>query len=251
MVPGDRALEMYYDQRTFDIRCEWGAEGLSALLPGSRAVVIVDVLSFSTSVDLAVGNGAVVYPYRTRDHTAADYARSRNALLANSTREFGGGGYSLSPSSLVDIPPGTALVLPSPNGSTLSLSTGDLPTFAGCFRNATALANVLQQYETGISIIPAGERWKEQQTLRPAIEDLVGAGAIIHALKGTRSPEAETAAAVYDKFKDDLASLLNASGSGKELIGRGYEKDVHLATSLGVSNCVPVLVGEAYRRQKS
>lgn len=249
MIPGGRELEMYYDQRTFDIRCEWGAEGLSALLPGSRAVVVVDVLSFSTSVDIAVDNGAIVYPYRSKDHTAADYARSRNALLANFTREFEGGGYSLSPSSLVDIPAGTALVLPSPNGSTLSLSTGDTPTFAGSLRNATALAGVLQQYETGISIIPAGERWKEQQTLRPAVEDLVGAGAIIHALKGARSPEAETAAAVYNKFKDDLISLLNASGSGKELIGRGFGEDVRLAAAHDASNCVPVLKDEAYQRK--
>lgn len=240
---------MYYDQGTFDIRCEWGTEGLSALLPGSKAVVIVDVLSFTTSVDVAVGNGATVYPYRSKDHTAAEYARSRNALLANTTREFEGGGYSLSPSSLVDIPAGTALVLPSPNGSTLSLSTGDVPTFAGSLRNASALASVLQYYETGISIIPAGERWKEQQTLRPAFEDLLGAGAIIHALKGTRSPEAETAAAVFDACRDNLASLLHASGSGKELIGRGFEEDVRLAADLDASSSVPVLKDEAYRRQ--
>ncbi len=96
------------------------------------------------------------HTYRSRDHSAAAYARSRNALLANATREFKGGGYLLSPSSLVDIPSGTALVLPSPNGSTLSLSTGGTPTFAGCLRNATALAGFLQRYETGISSIPAG-----------------------------------------------------------------------------------------------
>ena len=122
---------MYYDQGSFDIRCEWGLEGLQELLPASRAVVIVDVLSFTTSVDIAAGNGALVYPFRSKDQTAAAYARSREAMLANATREFEGGGYSLSPSSLLDIPAGTALVLPSPNGSTLSLSTGDIPTFAG------------------------------------------------------------------------------------------------------------------------
>ena len=38
---------MYFDQGSFDIRCEWGMEGLQELLPDSRAVVIVDVLSFS------------------------------------------------------------------------------------------------------------------------------------------------------------------------------------------------------------
>ncbi len=239
---------MYYDQAEYDIRCEWGGEGLSELMPGSRAIVIVDVLSFSTCVDIAVGNRAVVHPYQFKDHSAADYARSRNAQLANSPREHDGGGYSLSPASLEGIPPGTSLVLPSPNGSTLSLSTGSLPTFAGCLRNATVLARALQQYGTGISIIPAGERWKKQQTLRPAIEDLVGAGAIIHALKGSRSPEAESASAVFNAFKDRLESILSASSSGKELVGRGFERDVQLAAALDVSSCVPVLKGEAYHR---
>ncbi len=238
---------MYYDQGSFDIRCEWGMEGLQELLPDSRAVVIVDVLSFSTSVNVAAGNGAIVYPYRSRDASAAAFARSRNAVMANTTRKFDGGGFSLSPSSLVEIPAGTALVLPSPNGSTLSLSTGDIPTFAGCLRNATALAGVLRRYGTGISIIPAGERWKKQQTLRPAIEDLIGAGAVIHALEGTRSPEAETAAAVFAAFRDELESVLRASGSGKELIGRGFAEDVRLAAALDTSRCVPVLKDGAYR----
>ena len=238
---------MYFDQGPFDIRCEWGLEGLQELLPASRAVVIVDVLSFTTSVDIAAGNGALVYPFRSKDQTAAAYARSRDALMANATREFEGGGYSLSPSSLLDIPAGTALVLPSPNGSTLSLSTGNIPTFAGCIRNATALAGVLRQYETGISFIPAGERWKQQQTLRPAIEDLIGAGAVIHALEGTRSPEAETAARVFEAFRDDLESVLCTSGSGKELIGRGFAADVRLAAALDASRCVPVLKDGAYR----
>ena len=228
-------------------------EGLHELLPISRAVVIVDVLSFTTSVDVATANGALVYPYRSRDHSAADYARSRNALMANAIREFEGGGFSLSPSSLLDIPAGTSLVLPSPNGSTLSLSTGDTPTFAGCLRNATALAGVLRQYGTGISIIPAGERWKQQQTLRPAIEDLIGAGAVIHALKGTRStvatrsPEAETAVRVFEAFRDDLESVLCESGSGRELIDRGFTEDVRLAAALDASRCVPVLKDGAYR----
>ncbi len=244
---------MYFDQESFDIRCEWGMEGLHELLPISRAVVIVDVLSFTTSVDVAAANGALVYPFRSRDHSAADYARSRNALMANATREFEGGGFSLSPSSLLDIPAGTSLVLPSPNGSTLSLSTGDIPTFAGCLRNATALAGILRQYGTGISIIPAGERWKQHQTLRPAIEDLIGAGAVIHALKATRSPEgtlspeAETAARVFEAFRDDLESVLCGSGSGRELIGRGFAEDVRLAAALDASSCVPVLKDGAYR----
>ena len=42
---------MFYDQAEFDIRCEWGIEGLEKLAIISDVVIIVDVLSFSTCVD--------------------------------------------------------------------------------------------------------------------------------------------------------------------------------------------------------
>ena len=82
--------------------------------------------------------------------------------------------------------------MPSPNGATLSLATGDRPTFAGCLRNARAVAQALQRYGRRIGVVPAGERCKDG-SLRPAVEDLLGAGAIIQHLPGTRSLEATVA----------------------------------------------------------
>src|SRR5919205_362863 len=61
---------MIYDQQEFDIRCEWGAHGVAVLAPISDVIIIIDVLRFSTSVDVAVTQGAVVFPYRWRDDTA-------------------------------------------------------------------------------------------------------------------------------------------------------------------------------------
>jgi 2-phosphosulfolactate phosphatase len=236
---------MYFDQAEFDVRCEWGERGVHRLAPGSDAVVIVDVLSFCTSVDIAVGNGAWVYPYRGPREQAQAYADSVDALLADFNRQTQSG-FSLAPSSLVDIPAGTRLVLPSPNGSTLTLATGEVPTYAACLRNFEAVARALTQVGKHISVIPAGERWSDG-TLRPALEDLIGAGAVIQLLPGTRSPEAEMAAAAYRHFADDLRSALLACGSGKELTGRGVGEDVELAAAVGVSNAVPRLVDGAYR----
>ena len=48
---------MFCDQREFDVQCAWGAAGLRQLVATSDAIVIVDVLSFATCVDIAVGNG--------------------------------------------------------------------------------------------------------------------------------------------------------------------------------------------------
>jgi 2-phosphosulfolactate phosphatase len=236
---------MFYDQQEFEVRCEWGKFGVSRLAPSSDAVVIVDVLSFSTCVDIAVGNGAVVYPYQWKDESAFSYAQSLDAILANVDRKFDKG-YSLAPTSLLNITSGTRLVLPSPNGSSLSLATGQTPTFAGCIRNAKAVAHAVQKLGCCISLVPAGERWPDG-SIRPAFEDLVGAGAIVHYLPGKRSPESELAESTFLHFKDNLKSCLEQCSSGKELIGRGFASDVDLAAGLNQSQSAPTLTNGAYR----
>src|SRR5882672_5006446 len=145
---------MTFNQQEFDIRCEWGAHGIAVLAPISDVVIIIDVLSFSTSVEVAVTQGAMVFPYRWRDDTARAYAVSVGAILADPGRHPSR--YSLSPASLTRIPEGTRLVLPSPNGATLTLAAPLTPVLAGCLRSAGALT-----YGRKIAVIPAGERWKD------------------------------------------------------------------------------------------
>jgi 2-phosphosulfolactate phosphatase len=234
---------MIFDQAEFDLRCEWGVQGVSQLAPISDVIIIVDVLSFSTATEIATNNGAIIYPYQWRDDSAIDYAKSLKAELSKG--RMSQAGYSLSPASLTKIPAGTKLVIPSPNGSTLTLLTGTTPTIAGCLRNCEAVAKFAQKYGSRIGIIPAGEKW-EDGTLRPAFEDLIGAGAILSFLNGSLSPEAESALAVFHAFKNDLLGYLKQSSSGKELIAKGYELDVELAAAFNISDCVPLLIENAY-----
>jgi 2-phosphosulfolactate phosphatase len=239
---------MIYDQSEFELRCEWGEQGVAQLAPVSDVVVIVDILSFSTCVEIATNNGAIIFPYRWRDALAVDYAKEVNAELA-SRKRISNHGYSLSPVSLSNISPGTRLVLPSPNGSSLTLSTGQTPTLAGCLRNCEAVAHFAQRYGSRISVIPAGERW-EDGSLRPAIEDLIGAGAILSYLEGKLSPEAETAIAVFHSLKDNLVSVLSQCSSGKELIAKGFATDVELSAVVNTSRCVPLFTQNAYLKQE-
>ena len=83
-------------------------------------------------------------------------------------------------------------------------------------------------------------------SLRPAIEDWIGAGAIISELNGNLSPEARAATAAFRHARTEIGLLLKQCGSGKELIARGFEEDVVLASALNVGACVPTLINGAY-----
>lgn len=238
---------MTFAQAEFAVRCEWGEHGVRQLAPISDAIVIVDVLSFSTCIDIATARGAAVYPWRWKDKTTQAFAAQINGELAGKRDTVQG--YSLSPVSLLGIPAGTRLVLPSPNGATLSLATGTTPTFTSCLRNCRAVAAAALCYGTRIAVIPAGERWSDD-SLRPALEDWLGAGALIHHLAELAplnlSPEAQLARAAFETTQSNLPAILQQCSSGKELLERGFARDVELATQLNVSDSAPRLREQAF-----
>jgi 2-phosphosulfolactate phosphatase len=247
-------LEPGHRQERYAVRCEWGPTGAQAV--SADYAVVVDVLSFSTTVACAVERGASVHPHPSRDDRAAALAGELGARLAVGRVEaqVQPGEISLSPGSMAALRPGERLVLPSPNGSTIShalLSTG-ATVVAGSLRNATAVADWLAPRLTRgatLVVVPAGERWPDD-TLRPAAEDLWGAGAILQALVrlGTLglSPEARLAAAAYAEVAPRIAQELRACASGVELIERGFVTDVDIAAETDASPAVPVLVDGAF-----
>jgi 2-phosphosulfolactate phosphatase len=227
-----------FSQAEYDLRCEWGVEGLRALQPTSNAIVIVDVLSFSTAVDIALSKGASVLPYGWKDESATRFAAEHGAILGGGRKESAR--YTLSPASLRSIPAGTRLVLPSPNGSTLAFGATGVPTFTACLRNAQAVAKQAATLGARIAVIPAGERWHDGG-LRPCLEDWICAGAVLAGLPGEPSPEAEMAIASFARFHQDLLETLSRCGSGRELVEAGFKIDVELAAEYAVSNVAPVL----------
>jgi 2-phosphosulfolactate phosphatase len=237
-------IDALYGQQGYDVRLEWGAEGVDALAAGCGALIVVDVLSFSTAVDIAVARGARILPLPWRDEHAAEAAKAAGAVLAGERR------WSLRPGSLVDITPGTLLALPSPNGATLCARAAASGTrvLAGCLRNARAVARQALAAAGGrpVGVIAAGERWNvDGRPLRPAFEDQLGAGVIVTALRvldaGTVSREAQVAAQIAAATDDPGAALAECT-SGRELIEWDRRVDVELAAELDVSTAAPVLV---------
>jgi 2-phosphosulfolactate phosphatase len=279
------------DQRQFAVRMEWGLRGAEAISMGADHAVIVDVLSFTTAVSVALDQRTEVFPYPWRDESAMAFARQHRATLAVNRREATSSGtpaaqaiaaqaiaaqasaaqasaaqadptvgapspplVSLSPASIRAAPGLDRIVLPSPNGSALAtaLAPSGRRILAGCLRNRAAVATWLasQPGSSGrpavIAVIAAGERWPDD-TLRPAAEDLWGAGGIIAALENLGvtglSPEARSAAAAWRAIEPRLGPALASCGSGAELASAGFADDVAIAAELDASSCVPVLSG--------
>jgi 2-phosphosulfolactate phosphatase len=139
----------FRDQSAFDIRCEWAPSGVAAL-SACRTFIVVDVLSFSTTVSIAVERGALVFPSGRAD--VRDLARQHGALVAGSR----GDRLSLSPASWLDAAPGTRVVLPSPNGAVVSREAARRGhVLAGCLRNRTAVAARAAILGGPFAIIPA------------------------------------------------------------------------------------------------
>lgn len=214
-----------FDQAAYQVRLEWGAEGLARLAPAD-VVVVVDVLRFSST-------------------------------LANLAAE----GATVSLSDAVDW---------SANGASVAAAAADTGAVVliGGIRNASATARAIMTLQerragrTAVAVIAAGERTADG-ALRVAVEDHLGAGAVIAALTDLgidhSSPEAAVAAESFRPLKRALRHLLGASGSGRELTeavpstARMQEAGIRPATTaeaaeLDAIDAVAVLRGDRFER---
>lgn len=207
------------------IRCEWGLPGVA--LAADAIAIVVDVLSFSTTVCVALEQGAFVQPSADRPPP-----RSTDSV-------------SLSPQSVRGLAAGTRLTLPSPNGSTLAFAARDVAAAVAtaCLRNARAVGRWAAMQERPVVVIPAGERWPDG-SIRFALEDWLGAGAVIASLTGNLSAEALAARATFRAC--DVPAAVRDSSSGRELIERGFAEDVRIATELDACDVVPLLGADGY-----
>lgn len=243
-------------QRAYGLRLDWGLEGATAVAEHADVAVVVDVLSFTTTLTVALDAGAAVLPFPWDDARATEYAREQDATLAVGRARAGPGQISLSPATLRRGSLPGRLVLPSPNGSTIAqhLGTTAVTCVGASLRNAPAVAEWIASRwtpaGTTLAVVAAGERWPGGG-LRPAVEDLWGAGAIAdhlaHAGWDTMSPEAAAARAAWRAVAADVPDSLAACASGRELVEKGYVDDVRIAGEVGHSRCVPVLRGHAFR----
>lgn len=193
-----------FDQARYQVRFEWGADGLARLAPAD-VVVIVDVLGASTTVTDAAARGERV-PLEGAPHGVSDVAAQAAA-----------------------------------SGALVML---------GGLRNASAVATAIlgEQQRRGdrahVAVIACGDAG-DGAPLRFAVEDQLGAGAVIDALAARgidhSSPEAAATGEAFRGLRAAVRHLLTASGSGQDMIERGLRDEVLAAAQIDAVAVVPVL----------
>jgi 2-phosphosulfolactate phosphatase len=171
-----------FDQSTYQVRLDWGVQGLARLAP-SDIVVVVDVLRFSSTVVDAVTGGVDV---GLAD--ALDWSRNGAPVAAAAAADA-------------------------------TVMLGSIRNAAATAR-AVQVEQERRQGRTSVAIIAAGEL-DDAGGLRFAAEDLLGAGAVAAALTDLgidhTAPDAAVAAEGFLALRRALRHLIGATGSGREL----------------------------------
>jgi 2-phosphosulfolactate phosphatase len=242
-----------------DINFCWGRQGARRAAEDNAVTGIVDVLSFSTAVAVACAVGARVTPFVSSARAKEAVAAHPQLMLAVRREAAAPGDFSLSPVRFLQAKAGDWIALPSPNGATcctIAVDNGATDVFAGSLVNATATAHALQATAVSsgrsIWVVACGERNEPQgldDAIRFALEDYLGAGAILNGLSGRFSPDAELCRAAYQAAAaaGNIGRLLETCESGQELIARNYAGDVSLAVQTDVYHSAARLVDACFR----
>ncbi len=135
----------------------------------------------------------------------------------------------------------------------LDLVTRVTTVVAGSLHNARAVADWLarehDEDEQTVAVIAVGDAWPDG-SLRPTLEDLWGAGAILAALEDHDwrglSPEAAWAADSYRLVVGREESHLVACAGGQSCIAAGQRDEVRRAADVDGSRTVPLLGSQGF-----
>jgi 2-phosphosulfolactate phosphatase len=240
-----------------EIHVEWGPVGARAAADRGDGVVIMDVVSFSTSASIVCEQGGTALVYSGAELDAmggrTQAAESLGATIV--TKERRTDRISLSPASLTAVGADERVVLTSLNGAACLAAANSAPTvLIGSLRTCTATAAAMaaaldDRTVRRWTVIACGEHWSSVgvdvagQPTRFAVEDWLGAGAIVAALRSVRAHTTASAEADAASRTVDVATIAGVTAciSGRELFAKGFTADVELAVQLDAS-------GRAVRR---
>lgn len=239
-----------FSQEPSHVKVEWGRRGAREAAERGDIVIVVDVLSFSSTVVTALHAGCEIFPYPPHLDGNAYAAKIGGEYILGRSEAAKFGKATLSPASFNSSHKGKKFVLTSLNGAFCTWIADKVPALlTGSLLNASTAARaanqISNQLKANITVVPCGEQWndpaKNEDTLRPSIEDYLGAGAILSLLGGEKSPEAEVCIGAFLSAKYKISRLIWDCASGRELRAKGFEADVTHCARLDAYSTVPLL----------
>lgn len=227
----------------------FGAGGIAPAEMHGRVVVVIDVLRASTSIAVALSNGARnVVPFEHADEAAArakSFDRSEVVLagerrmqpipgfdLGNSPREF--------TAAVVD---GKSILFTTSNGTAaLVAAQGAHDVFVGSYVNLSALLSVLRhpsRANSNVTIVAAG---KDKQF---SLEDAACAGRFVRGLMDSGGKlelnDAAHATMLLDKrYGQNLQRMFKEAEHARALVSAGFGDDLAVCGAIDAYPVVPV-----------
>jgi 2-phosphosulfolactate phosphatase len=205
-------------------------------VPGDATAVVIDVLRATTTLTVALGNGAArVLPVATPEEAFRLRERDPEALLCGERdgRKIAGFDLGNSPAEYgASVVSGRTLVFASTNGSLALIRARDARRrVLGCFANASATLEEVRSEER-LVVVCAGKLG------RLSLEDAAFAGWLCERLgeRGARleGAAAALAASLAPRDRLETRALVQGSSHGRYLrsLGPDFAADVELAAEL-------------------
>ena len=225
----------------------YGVQQLAPQDVQGRVVAVIDVLRASTTIAIALANGAkTIIPLDSTEEVATRAKQlERGAVIrAGERKMLKAEGFDLGNSPLEhtrDVVEGKTVLLSTTNGTRALLAVqGARDVVVASYVNLTGVTTMLRAALRGgadIAIVCAGH---ERQF---SLEDAACAGRYVHhiarRLSGNDLNDAALAATLIDrKYGDNLLRLFNTASHGRALAAAGFEAD--LAVCAAVDSC-PVI----------
>jgi 2-phosphosulfolactate phosphatase len=208
----------------------------------ARAAVVLDVLRATTTIAAALHAGArEIRVFASTDDVRRARSGCQGALLCgeqhclrpegfdlgNSPGEFGAARVS-----------GRTILMSTTNGTrAIVAARGAAQLYAAGLVNAEATARHLARLGSDVTLLCAGTGGEV------ALEDALGAGAIIAALNRLTSNKlasdsAAIASTLFETFEKSLPQTLRNTHGGRNVIAAGLEADIDFAARLNVMEIV-------------
>jgi 2-phosphosulfolactate phosphatase len=242
------------------IDLSFNAQQFDELQLRDRNIVVIDVLRASTTITVALANGAREIIPVSSIESAVKISGSLFGEVTLRGGERNGKiieGFNLGNSPLEyneQAVKGKSIIYCTTNGSVAMAKSRYAKTLAvGSFVNLSRIVDFIREENKDFLIICAG---RISSTGNFGLEDAVCAGMMIESLLKAEKPEVElsdsarAARAIYKSFGRSILKLMKGTEHGKYLTDIGFKDDLKICAAVDSVPVLPILSGTVIKLRK-